>query len=437
MKSISNIKKQVSAESITEDVAPGVAGQGRRSRYGWRLNGGGKRHRARHGFKVKELLKTWGPAWLVMIADVDAASTVTAAESGAKYGTKLVWFLMLLTIPLFVIQEVAGRIGAVTGKGLGELIRENYSRRTAVFASVPMALVDVISYIVEYTGIAIGFEMFGIPPYFSVPIVFLAHIILVYKRQYAQAEKPLVVISIFFALAWVGAAVLNARHGVTFHPFYFNTSRDFIFLLAANVGAVIMPFMLFYQTSATAEKRTGVKSLWAVRLETGIGAIVSELIMVAIMIATVGVSSGLLNFAEPKILAQGLSSIAGGFAPYIFGIGLIAASFIALIVISLGSCWGVVEALGWGRKNWFKVYLLESIPGVILPLLSLNLINLALNLMVLQIIVLIGPAVILGLISSNKKLMGEYALGGVNRIIYWGFLAVIVGTGIISLVYAY
>ena len=82
--------------------------------------------------KVGQIIKTWGPAWLVMIADVDAASAITAADSGAQYGTKLVWFLMLLVIPLYVIQEVAGRVGVVTGKGLGELIRENYSRRIAV-----------------------------------------------------------------------------------------------------------------------------------------------------------------------------------------------------------------------------------------------------------------------------------------------------------------
>ena len=94
----------------------------------------------------------WGPAWLVMIADVDAASVITAAESGAVYGTKLIWFLLVLIVPLYVIQEVAGRVGAVTNKGLGELIRENYSRKTAILASVPMALVDIISYIVEYTA---------------------------------------------------------------------------------------------------------------------------------------------------------------------------------------------------------------------------------------------------------------------------------------------
>jgi manganese transport protein len=387
--------------------------------------------------KLKELLKSWGPAWLVMIADVDAASTITAAESGAKYGTKLVWFLLLLTIPLFVIQEVAGRVGAVTCKGLGELIRENYSRRIAIIASFPMALVDIISYMVEYTGIAIGFEIFGVSPFISVPIIFIAHIIIVYKKQYAQAERPLLIISIFFALAWIAAAFLTARRGIEFTPFYFSSSSDFFFLLAANVGAVIMPFMLFYQASATAEKCITAKSLWAVRLETAIGALVSELIMVAIMIATVGVGTGSLNFAAPKVLSQGLSSVAGNFAPYLFGIGLIAASFIALIVISLGSSWGVVEALGWGRKNWFKIYLIESLPALVVPLLSLNLVNLALNLMVLQIIVLIGPAVILGLLAANKKMMGNYSLGRFNKVVYWTFLTLIVGTGIASLVYAF
>jgi Mn2+/Fe2+ NRAMP family transporter len=384
---------------------------------------------------IRELLKTWGPAWLVMIADVDAASAITAAETEAKYGTKLIWFLLLLIIPLFVIQEVAGRIGAVTHKGLGELIRENYSKRIAVLAAIPMALVDIISYIVEYTGIAIGFEIFGISPRISVPLVFIAQLILVYKRKYADVEKPLMVISILFCLAWVASAFLTARRGIPITPFYFSTSAGFFFLLAANVGAVIMPFMLFYQASATAEKSITVKSLWAVRLETGIGAIVSELIMVAILIAAIGVKTGSMNFAVPRVLSQGLASVAGSFAPYIFGIGLIAASFIALIVISLGSSWGVVEALGWGRKNTFKVYLLESIPAVVIPLLPFNLINLVLSLMLLQIAVLIGPAVILGLISSNKKLMGDHSLGGFNKLVYWTLLILIVGTGIASMAF--
>jgi Mn2+/Fe2+ NRAMP family transporter len=193
--------------------------------------------------------------------------------------------------------------------------------------------------------------------------------------------------------------------------------------------------MLFYQVSATAEKGITTRQLKAVRVETAIGAIVSELIMVAIAIAAIGVRTDSLDFAAPGVLSQGLSSVAGVFAPYVFGVGLIAASFIALIVISLGSCWGVTEALGWGRKNWFKVYLVESLPAVVFPILTLNLVNLALDLMVLQIVVLLGPAIILGRIAASKRLMGEYSLGKFNKFLYWTFLALILGTGIISLIH--
>jgi len=384
-------------------------------------------------YKWQIMLKVWGPAWLVMIADVDAASVITAAQTGSVYGTKLIWFLLLLIIPLFIIQELAGRVGAVTGKGLGELIRENYSKRIAIFAAVPMAIVDIISYVIEYTGAAIGFQILGISPIVSVPIIFIAHILIVYKRKYADAEKPLLIISVLFAISWVVSAFLTARNGIQVTPFYFSASTGFFFLLAANIGAVIMPFMLFYQASATAEKGITAKNLWAVRLETAIGAIVSELIMIAIVIATIGVNKDSLDFASPGILSQGLSSVAGTFAPYVFGIGLIAASFIALIVISLGSSWGFVEAMGWGRKYWFKVYLIESIPALVVPMLALNLINMALNLMVLQIAVFVGPAITLGLIASNKKLMGRYSLKGFNKIIYWTFFILIVATGIVSM----
>ena len=383
--------------------------------------------------KVGDIVRTWGPAWLVMIADVDAASAITAADSGAQYGTKLIWFLMILVIPLYVIQEVAGRVGAVTSKGLGELIRENYSKRVALLAAIPMALVDIISYIVEYTGIAVGFQMMGVSPWISVPLAFLAHVAVVYNRKYAEAEKPLLIISLIFAIVWIVAACLTARHGIVVVPFYFSTSPDFVFMLAANIGAVIMPFMLFYQVSATAEKGTDRKNVWAVRFETLIGALFSELIMVAIAISAIGISTNALDFTSPKILAQSLSSVAGHFAPYVFGIGLISASFIALIVISLGSSWGVVEAVGWGKKHWFKVYLIESIPAVLIPLFSFNLIKLALNLMVLQIVVLIAPAIILGAIASNKKLMGDFHLKGFNKWVYWGFIVLIFATGIVSM----
>ena len=100
---------------------------------------------------LRTFVHSFGPAWIVMIADVDAASILTAAADGAIYGYSLVWFLLLLIAPLFLIQEAAGRIGIATGKGLGEIIRENYSRRIALLTSVPMACTDVLSYVAEFT----------------------------------------------------------------------------------------------------------------------------------------------------------------------------------------------------------------------------------------------------------------------------------------------
>ena len=212
--------------------------------------------------RIGTLVRTWGPAWLVMIADVDAASVITAAENGALYGTGLVWLLVVLTVPLFVIQEVAGRVGAVTGKGLGELIRENFSPKIAAAAALPMIGADVMIYILEYAGIAIGLQIFGVPPYISVPCAFGLNILLVYRRRYAQIEKPLLAISFVLALSYGVSAYYAARSGIRFDSFLYSTSPTFLFLIAANVGSTIVPFMLFYQASASAEKGITSKNLW-------------------------------------------------------------------------------------------------------------------------------------------------------------------------------
>jgi len=144
---------------------------------------------------LRRFVRSFGPAWVVMIADVDAASILTAAADGALYGYSLVWFLLFLTVPLFLIQEAAGRIGVATGKGLGEIVREKYSRRTALLTSVPMACTDILSYVAEFTGIAIGFQIMGIPPILSLPAVYVVYLYLVWKKRYGTVEKFLLAIS--------------------------------------------------------------------------------------------------------------------------------------------------------------------------------------------------------------------------------------------------
>jgi Mn2+/Fe2+ NRAMP family transporter len=367
-----------------------------------------------------------------MIADVDAASILTAAADGALYGYSLVWFLLLLIVPLFLVQEAAGRIGVAAGKGLGEIIRENYSRRIALLTSVPMACTDVLSYVAEFTGIAIGFQLLGIAPIFSLPVIYAAYLLIVWKRGYATIERVLFAISAVLIVSYAASLFLRGLPPVREYMYFFwSWKSDFLYLMAATAGAVVMPFMLFYQASATAEKQ--VKSLWSMRLETLIGAVASEVGMVVILLATIGLNGSLLGTVSPEKLSRALSFLAGPYAPYLFALGLIAASFLALVVISLGSAWGVAETVGWGRQKFFWIYLFESLPALLVPMLFPDLFHLAIDMMVLFVFVLLGPGVMVGLIARKKRIMGDLSSSLGWSVAYWVSLALVVVTGFIAL----
>ncbi len=378
--------------------------------------------------RLREFFQSFGPAWIVMIADVDAPSVLTAAEAGATYSYGLIWFFLLLTIPLFVIQEASGRIGIATGKGLGDVIRENFSRRVAVLASVPMAAVDVVSYVAEYTGIAVGMSIIGIPPIVSMPIAYAAHIGIILRKRFLTIEKGLIAASTVLILSYAGS--LLARGIVPSGALHFSSDPRFLFLLAASAGAVVMPFMLFYQASATAEKRN--VRMWAMRTETLIGAVASEIGMVVIVMASSGLNVS-VNLADPKTLAVALESVAGGYAPYLFAVGLVAAAFLALVVISLASSWAVVESMGWKKSNFFWVYVVESVPAVLVPVLYPDPLGLVLNLMVVFVFVLVGPGLLMGILASNGRIMGKYASTRRWKVAYWLSLTAVVSFGVIAL----
>jgi len=381
--------------------------------------------------RLQEFSRHFGPAWIVMIADVDAPSVLTAATVGAAYSYGLIWFFLLLIVPLFVIQEASGRVGMATGKGLGDVIRENYSRRIAIFASLPMAAVSVVSYIAEYAGIAVGMELVGVPPFVSVPIAYAAYVLVVFKRKFLTTEKALIAVSAVLIVSYAGS--LLARGFVASGPVYLSTAPNYLFLLAACAGAVIMPFMLFYQASATAEKK-GTK-LWTMRTETLVGAVASEVGMIVIAMATSGLSSS-LNFSDPKSLSLALSSIAGPYAPYVFAVGLVAAAFLALVVISLGSSWAIVDTMGWAKSSFPWVYVVESIPAVAVPIFYPEPLSLVLGLMVVFVFVLVGPGILMGLLGSDRRVMGEHVSNSYWRVAYWVSLAAVFGFGLVAVLSA-
>lgn len=377
--------------------------------------------------RLRDLRKVFGPAWLVMMADVDAASIITAMQTGASFKYEFIIILLLLIVPLYFICEIAGRVGSVTKKGLGQLIRENFSRTLSVVLSLPMAVTDFLSYVAEYAGIAVGATILGISPVIVLPVAYMLHIILVYRRKYASAEKLLLLVSTVMVLAYLVFMKRGASSGYALIPAHIN--RSFLFLIAANVGAVIMPFMLFYQTTATAQK--DFHSVQATKVETFVGALFSEILMVAVVM----VSSSLaptLNLTSNHDIAHAIISIGGTYAPVIFSVGLIAAGFLALVVISMASAWGITEALDLKGDTWFKIYVLESLPAVIIPLLFANLIALILSLMVALVFVLIGPVVVLGLLAQNKHLMGEHSLSPFDKIAFWSSVGVVIACGLIA-----
>jgi manganese transport protein len=269
----------------------------------------------------------------------------------------------------------------------------------------------------------------GVSPIISMPVAYVAHIAIIRRKRFVTIEKALFAISTVLIISYAGS--LFARgFSLSSSVIYLSVEPRYLFLLAASAGAVVMPFMLFYQASATAEK--GTVRLWAMRTETLLGAIASEVGMIVIVLATAGLSSS-VNFSEPKNLAFALSSIAGAYSPYLFALGIVAAAFLALVVISLASSWAVVEAMGWQKSRFFWVYLVESIPAVAVPIFYPNPLALVLNLMVVFVFVLPGPGIVMGKLASDRKIMGSYVSGGPWKIAYWVSLALILGFGVVAL----
>lgn len=385
---------------------------------------------------IRDSVKLFGPAWIALLADADAASIIGGLSTGEEYGYRLIWFVLVLAIPLFIIQEASGRLGAVTNYGIGELIRKYYSKKISFLSIIPIFFVDFFTYLSEYTGIAIGSYLIGINPLIGLLIFFVIHIIIIFTKNYEITERALIVISFILLIS----ALITAEPKLYFtNIFYFSTSKNFLFFLAVNIGAVVTPpCMLIYQSSATAVKYSKLniniseKVKWT-NVETIVGAIVTELTIVfSEIIGT------LIKNADPTNPVQLAKSL--GVIHVIFGVLLISAGFLTLIVVSLSSAWGILEALDKNNyKNVFKIYVIESIPAlIILSIISNNysiILNFALTLLSLSPIVIAFPAILIGILISNKRIMGNYAYGKIRLLIYFLTIGLIVLGGVIGFFY--
>ncbi|MGC8657322.1 MAG: NRAMP family divalent metal transporter [Thermoplasmata archaeon] len=384
-------------------------------------------------YKFKRFLHIIGPAWIVMIADIDVGSIITGIQSGAQYGYSLIFINIMLVIPLFIVQDASGRLGIVTKKGIGELIRENYGSKIAILSSFPMAITDIISYMVEYAGMGIGLMVLGLPVIEFLLIIFLLHMMVIVTRSYNVAEKILMPLSVLLLLFIIIVGIISKPNFkslifIGFNPFNLTGNGNYDYLMLANIGAVLMPFMLFFQSGAVAEKGTRIEDIKHERMETFIGAIVSQLMMIALIV--VGTNFDSTQFTKEAII-KAMSGI-GVVAVYIFGIALIIAGFFALIVISLGSAWGIVESLGIKRfsKPMLLIYAIESVPSLVYIFLFSTSVTFVINLMILLVFTLVVPTICIGLLIGNKKIMGKHAYKKWELSLYWAMIAIVEISGL-------
>jgi Mn2+/Fe2+ NRAMP family transporter len=376
-----------------------------------------------------------------MIADVDVASIITGLQCGASWGYRMIFILLILIFPLFMVQDAAGRMGIASGRGLGEQIRRNFGKRAAAMAAIPMGLSDFLEYVAQYAGIAIGLSLIGFPVILGLIVVFMIHTLIVAGQQYRQAEKVLIPVSFLLMIAIVSSMFVFHVDTKSFvftglSPVQPYSNPSFDYLLAASVGAVIMPWMLYFHSGADSRRKKQVKDLKNERLETLIGAVVSEVLMIILVVVGLNVFSGnsLINIGDlPKVLP-----VFGNYAVPIMGMGFLFAGFLALVVVSLGSAWGVLEATGHAsgpssRASFLTIYAFESLPALILVTAVAGYIQLMLNMMFIFPIVLIPSLFFLGKLVTRHDVMNGYQYKKYEKAAFWAAALVIVVGAVIGL----
>ena len=392
---------------------------------------------------LKKLLPVLGPGWVVMLADLDAPSVITAIQSGIEFKAHLIIFLIVLIIPLYFVQDTSSRIGAVTGKTLGQVISQQFGHGWTVTAVAGTALIDFGAYVGEFAGIAVAASIIGIPVIIAIIFVVVVHTLVIITGKYKKIEIFLVAMGFLLFLFVVLDFLVYPRnvHLVDFVPYV--PSDSFYFLIAANIGAVIMPWMLFYHQAADVDAGIKISGMKKESWGTLQGAIASEGLMIAIVVFSWKLAQdGFINGNSVTYVASALSRVVGPIGPLIFAIALGVAGLLAMFVISMSMSYSLSDVLKMGgsfnlsfrkQKKFYSIYLVEIIPAAVLTLLISNLINLALDVMVLSSIALALPLLVVIRIGSNEKIMGRYRIGMPRTVFLYVFMVLAVGLGLFSI----
>ena len=373
------------------------------------------------------LLAGLGPGLIVMLADTDAGSIITAAQSGSVWGYKLLPLQLLLVPVLFVVQELTVRLGLVTGRGHGELIRDHFGKGWAWLSASTLVIACVGALISELSGMAGVGLLFGVPAWQSVSLVVGGIVLMGLTHSYRSIERIAVIFGLFeLAFLYIAFAAhpdaTAIRADIGSIPF---TDQGYLYLVTANIGAVIMPWMVFFQQSAVVEKGMGTGQLKLARWETGIGALVTQLVMAAVLAATaatLGQSGNHAELNDVQQISETLVPFLGAtLGKVVFAFGISGAALVATIVVSLTAAWGVGEVAGYRRSladhplqaPWFYgIFAACLLLSGLLVASGVNLVSLSVAVEVVNALLL---PIVLGFLFmlAIKTLPEQYRLKGV------------------------
>jgi Mn2+/Fe2+ NRAMP family transporter len=380
-----------------------------------------------------------------MLADTDAGSIITAAQSGAEWGYRLLLLQLVLIPVLYVVQELTVRLGIVSGKGHAELIKQHFGRGWAWLSVATLVLACIGALLSELSGLAGVGLLFGVPSPVTMILIVTALTFMAYKGSYLSVERIAIAVGafevVFVLVAWQAkpdlAALAAESVNIPLHE------PKYLYLVAANIGAVIMPWMVFYQQSAVVEKKLKAIDLPAARLDTSVGAVLTQIIMAAVLVAT----AATLNSSNRLGSLDTVQQIAEAITPYLgnttgkllFALGLSGSAVVATIVVTLTAARTVSEVLGAKHylehepheAPWFYgIYTATLVVGAALIVSGINLVRLSVGVQVMNALLL--PIVLAFLYLLARRLPSAYRLRGT----YAMLVAVVIAATVVFGVYS-
>jgi Mn2+/Fe2+ NRAMP family transporter len=304
------------------------------------------------GTRLFAFLAVLGPGFITSNVDNDPGGILTYSQAGAQFGYKLLWTLIPTTIALIVVQEMAARMGAVTGKGLSDLIREEFGLRATFFTMLVLGIADFGNIISEFAGLASGMGIFGISKYLVVPLGAALVWTLIVRGRYKRVEKILILASlVYFAYpvsAFLAKPNWNEALKQTFVP-TLSSDPAYLVIIVGLIGTTITPWMQFYLQAAVVEKGVDTRHYGLCRLDVITGCIVTDVIAFFIVVAC-GATIYHSNHPEITDVAQAavaLRPFAGKFASLLFAVGLVNASLLSAAILPLATSYNICEGLGF------------------------------------------------------------------------------------------